>query len=385
MSANKKIGFNGIRKFLDSLFKGDVHAMRVLSIANATLGVLCSTSLAVHAIGQGLAHARGLITKHAVKQVDRLLSNTKIDVWEYFAYWVPYVIGPRREIRVALDWTEFDHDNHATLALNMITRHGWATPLLWKSVRKSRLKGQRNNYEDELLVRFKEVLPAGVKVTLLADRGFGDQKLFAFLYHTLGFAFIIRIRGNITVTSAQGESRTAAQWVGKGGRAKLLRHALITRDGYEVATVVCVHAKGMKAPWCLVSSDAEIKARAVIDGYAKRWTIEPGFRDCKDARFGMGMSQTRIGSTQRRDRLFLISAFATALLTLLGAAGESLGYDRLLKSNTVKKRVHSLFRQGCMLYELVPNMPTERLRPLMERFSEMLNEQRVFKEVFGVL
>ena len=233
---------------------------------------------------------------------------------------MPYVIGPRREIRVALDWTEFDHDNHATLALNMITRHGRATPLLWNSVRKSRRKGQRNNYEDELLVRFKEVLPAGVKVTLLADRGFGDQKLFAFLSHTLGFAFIIRIRGNLTVTSAQGESRTAAQWVGKGGRAKLLRHALITRDGYEVATVVCVHAKGMKAPGCLVSSDAEIKARAVIDGYAKRWTIEPGFRDCKDARFGMGMSQTRIGSTQRRDRLFLISAFATALLTLLGSS-----------------------------------------------------------------
>ena len=385
MSANKKIGLNGIRKFLESLFEEDVHAMRVLSMANATLGVLSSASLAVHAIGQGLAHARGLITKHAVKQVDRLLSNSGIDVWGYFAYWVPYVIGPRREIRVALDWTEFDHDNHSTLALSMITRHGRATPLLWKSVRKSNLKGQRNNYEDELLLRFKEVLPAGVKVTLLADRGFGDQKLFEFLRHTLGFKFIIRIRGNIIVTSAQGESRPAEQWIGKGGRAKLLRHALITLDGYEVPTVVCVHAKGMKEPWCLVSSDAEIKARAVIDGYAKRWSIEPGFRDCKDARFGMGMSQTRIGSIQRRDRLFLISAFATALLTLLGAAGECLGYDRLLKSNTVKKRTHSLFRQGCMLYELIPNMPIERLRPLMERFSEMLNEQRVFKEVLGVL
>jgi len=387
MPANKKIGLNGIRKFLESLFEEDVHAMRVLSMANATLGVLSSASLAVHAIGQGLAHARGLITKHAVKQVDRLLSNPGIDVWEYFAYWVPYVVGSRQEIQVALDWTEFDHDDHSTIALNMVTRHGRATPLLWKSVLKSNLKGNRNRYEDELLERFKEVLPKGVKVTLLADRGFGDQKLFEFLRHTLGFEFIIRIRGNIIVTSAQGESRPAAEWIGKGGRAKLLRNALITLDGYEVPTVVCVHAKGMKEPWCLVSSDPEVTARPVIDGYAKRWTIEiePGFRDCKDARFGMGMSQTRIGSIKRRDRLFLISAFATALLTLLGAAGESLGYDRLLKSNTVKKRVHSLFRQGCMLYELIPNMPTERLRPLIDRFGEMLNEQRVFKEVFGVL
>ncbi len=99
----------------------------------------------------------------------------------------------------------------------------------------------------------------------------------------------------------------------------------------------------------------------------------------------MGMSQTRIGSIQRRDRLFLISAFATALLTMLGAAGESLGYDRLLKSNTVKKRVHSLFRQGCMLYELIPNMPADRLHPLIERFGKMLDEQKVFTDVFGVI
>jgi hypothetical protein len=385
MSVRTQIGFEGIRSFLESLFEGDVHAMRVDSMANATLGVLSSASLAVHVIGQGLAHSRGLITKHAVKQVDRLLSNRRIKVWEDFAYWVPYVIGPRREILLALDWTEFDHDNHATLVLSMITRHGRATPLMWKSVLKSILKGHRNEYEDELLLRLKEGVPVGVKVTVLADRGFGDQKLFKFLRQTLGFEFIIRIRGNITVTSAQGESKRAEGWVGKGGRAKLLRHARVTLDEYEVPTVVCVHAKGMKEPWCLVASDSQVKARAVMDTYAKRWTIEPGFRDSKDPRFGMGMSQTRIGSTQRRDRLLLISAFATALLTLLGAAGESLGYDRMLKSNTVKKRVHSLFRQGCMWYELIANMPEERLRALMQRYGEMLNEQREFKELLGVI
>ena len=42
--------------------------------------------------------------------------------------------------------------------------------------------------------------------------------------------------------------------------------------------------------------------------------------------------------------------------------------DRLLKSNTSKTCTHSLFRQGCMLYELIPNMPEHRLR----RFAEML-------------
>ena len=100
------------------------------------------------------------------------------------------------------------------------------------------------------------------------------------------------------------------------------------------------------------------------------WDIEPGFRDTKDLRFGMGLSSTRISEPTRRDRLLLVSALATALLTLLGAVGESLGMDRLLKSNTSTTRTHSLFRQGCMLYELIPNMPEQRLVPLIEEFAK---------------
>ena len=38
--------------------------------------------------------------------------------------------------------------------------------------------------------------------------------------------------------------------------------------------------------------------------------------------------------------MLLLSALAIALLTLLGAAGESLGYDRWLKANTVKYRTN---------------------------------------------
>ena len=76
----------------------------------------------------------------------------------------------------------------------------------------------------------------------------------------------------------------------------------------------------------------------------------------------MGLGATRIGEPTRRDRLLLINAFAMVLLTMLVGAGESLGIDRLLKSNTSKIRTHSLFRQGCMLYELIPTMPDHRPR-----------------------
>jgi hypothetical protein len=99
----------------------------------------------------------------------------------------------------------------------------------------------------------------------------------------------------------------------------------------------------------------------------------------------MVMGSIHIRTPDRRDRLWLINAFAVVLLTLLGAAGEALGYDRHLKSNTTTRRTHSLFRQGSMLYELIPNMPDLRLRPLIEQFAKMLAAQPVFAEMFGAI
>ena len=367
-----------IRGFIDSLYGHDLHAKRVDSLAAATLGVMTGASLAVAMIGQALAQARGLMTKHAIKQVDRLLSNRGIDVWESFARWVPHLVGSRNDIVVAIDWTDFDGDDQATLALNLVTDHGRAMPLVWLSVWKDELKDQRNAIEDTCLRRLSAVVPPGCRVTILADRGFGDHKLFAYLAE-LGFAYVIRFRGNIHVTDASGETRTAANWVGRSGRARKLRGARVTAShAYQVGAVVCVHARDMKEPWCLVASEAEAPAGTLIKQYARRWTIEPSFRDTKDLRFGMGMAEIRIADPERRDRLLLISAFAMALLTMLGTAGESLGMDRLLKSNTSKTRTHSLFRQGCMLYELIPNMPEHRLLPLMRRFAEMLVSSGLF-------
>jgi len=227
-----------------------------------------------------------------------------------------------------------------------------------------------------------QILPEGVAVTILADRGFGDTKLFAYL-ETLGFSYVIRFRGNIHVTAADGQMHAAAAWVGTGGRARKLRDAEVTAGRHRVAAVVCVKAKDMKEAWCLAASNAKATAREITNHYAKRWTIEPGFRDTKDLRFGMGLSVLRIADPQRRDRLLLLNAFAIVLLTLLGAAGESLGMDRHLKVNTAKHRTHSLFRQGCMLYELMPNMPEIRLRPLVERFTEYITQNRAWAQTFS--
>ena len=71
------------------------------------------------------------------------------------------------------------------------------------------------------------------------------------------------------------------------------------------------------------------------------------------------------------------------LLTLLGAAGERVGYDRLLKANTVKHRTHSLFRQGWMIYELLPTMPEKWIALILPTYAAMLREQRAWSAMLG--
>ena len=381
----KTLGFVEIHRFLETVFDGDLHAKRVLSLANATLGVVRTASLAVDTIGHGLALARGLATKHAVKQVDRMLSNDGIDIDALTGRWVPFAVGARKQIDVAMDWTDFDADNQATIALSLLTGHGRATPLAWLTVDKATLKNRRGEYERQILVRFADALPAGIAVCIVADRGFGGRELYRFLTEQLCFDYVIRFRGNIAVAAADGEIRPAARWVGEGGQARLLPGAKVTAEQYEVGAVLCVRDKAMKQAWCLATSLANPPAGALKRLYGKRWGIETGFRDTKDIRFGMGMGSIRVSTPARRDRLWLLNALAVALLTLLGAAGEALGYDRLLKSNTAKRRVHSLFRQGCMLYDLMPTMPETRLRPLIERYAAMIAEVPVFQAIYGAI
>ena len=373
-----------VAETIEKIFEDDLHARRVLSLANSVVGVLDAAVLSIHAIGRGYAHAANKTEKHGVKQTDRMLGNKGIDVWQLFRPWAKFVVGERKEIVLALDWTEFDADDHATLAGYLITSHGRATPLIWMTVNKATLEGKRNEHEYRLIERLHECLAADVKITVLADRGFGDQKLYRFL-QTLGWDFVIRFRGQIQVEDSEGTRKTANEWVPESGRATMIRGARVTRTKAEVPAVVVVHARNMKEAWCLATTLSERKASEVVKLYGRRFTIEETFRDQKNLRFGLGLSATHIGNTDRRDRLLLLAAIAQALLTLLGAAGEACGLDRLMKTNTSKKRTMSLLNQGINLYAAIPNMGEDRLAPLMKAFDEAVRQHEIFRAVFGLI
>jgi hypothetical protein len=99
------------------------------------------------------------------------------------------------------------------------------------------LKERQGEYEDAIVERLHDLIEPDVRVTLLADRGFGAQARYEHL-DRLGFSFVIRFRENILVESADRESKTAAEWVPGNGRAKQLRNARVATDRAAVGAVV---------------------------------------------------------------------------------------------------------------------------------------------------
>ena len=116
--------------------------------------------------------------------------------------------------------------------VSRITDHGRATPLVWLTVNKNTLKNNRSLYEYRVLVRLAELLPADIKVCVVADRGFGDQKLYRVLTRSCTST---TSSASAATSPLHGETRTAAALVRPGGRARVLRGAAVTADRYPAA------------------------------------------------------------------------------------------------------------------------------------------------------
>lgn len=364
-----------IIRAVTAMFAGSkLHAKQIESVVHAMVGAMDAPSAGVAALGRSAAAVRCKDAKHGIKQVDRLLSNRKIDDLDLVRQHVRFVVGSRSTVVVTMDWTEYGLHGQNRFAINLVTRHGRATPLLWKTVPSSELKGQMRHLEIGLLGVLKAVLPAQVKqVIVLADRGFGDVDLYDHI-QDLAFDFVIRFRGGITVTASDGRCAKASAWVPLGGRARRMLNVRVTGQRHEVAAFVAVKQANMKEPWLLATSLSFAAAR-IVALYGRRFTCEENFRDEKDPRFGLGSRLARIRNTARRDRLCFILAAAAAMLTLLGAAGEGLGLDRLLRANTVKRRTHSLFRQGREYLRMLIAGGCAHLGSLLPDFLRLLRRQ----------
>lgn len=375
--------YDAVHKFVQDLAGEVLHPKQVDSLAHSVVGAIHADTASITAIGRAAARAREVSEKHSIKQVDRLLANSKVDASEVMRQVIPVLVSGRSRIVVAVDWTEFASNGHSTVAVSMITDHGRATPLMWTTLATKKLKKRRARFEDQVLWRLRLALPDHVHVTVLADRGFADTGLFWTLQEKMRFDYVIRFKAGTFVEAADGDARPAGEWVPTNGQAKHILKPRMTRKRRSVPAVVCVKRAGMKESWCLVTSLADAAAEDVIQLYSRRFDIEHTFRDQKDWRFGLALDHMTLGTPGRRDRMLLVLALATMFSVIVGAAGEQLGLDRTLRANTeTRKRTHSLLRQG---HEYMAGVARAVIVDVRRTFHALWRDLRATDRIYALL
>jgi len=160
---------------------------------------------------------------------------------------------------------DFERDDQTTIALYLLTSHGRATPLVWKTVKKSELKSGKADTRTKL----SSVCTSSSRPTFVSRCSptavFGDQARYEHL-DRLGFSFVIRFRDNILVQSVDGESKTRPNGFDKRPGevvAQGSRHG----DRTEIGAVVCMKAAGMADAWCLATNRTDLTPAQIVDLY----------------------------------------------------------------------------------------------------------------------
>jgi hypothetical protein len=267
------------------------------------------------AIGRCLA--ADTTAKSRIQRTWRFCDNDRVHISDAMCGFINRLTRKRKKaLLVALDWTEI-RTFHTLMAAAVLG--GRAIPLLWASYTEGQLHRSQNSYEEGLLRLLVSMLPAGVKVIILADRGFGRTEL-ARVCLDLGVRFLIRIKPDVRVTHPSYTGRLDDYPI-KKGMWRVLAGARYRSDQAVTLNVVIRWKKGLPKhrdePWFLMTNLGG-NAVQLTDLFARRMAIEELFRDGKDGRYGLGLGRAQVETAGRLDRLILVVALALILLSGLG-------------------------------------------------------------------
>jgi len=283
------------------------------TMAQIVCGVLHVQQISIAQIGRQLAVRTGVFAKHAIKRVDRYLSNPRIEPTEAMAKTIRWISLPSKRLVVSIDWVDIRR-------FHCLMPAGWckgrAIPLLWQVIRWEDLHRSTNSIEYGMLRLLRTCVPPQVEVTILADRGFGRTEL-ARVCQLLKFNYLVRIQSSAYIEH-RGFKGRLREWPIRRGRQVHL-HNVSYRKNNPVKQDIAIywHTK-QSEPWYLMTNLQRLPAKQLSKFYSRRMTIEEYFRDIKSPRTGWGLRMTLIKDPDRLSRLLLLLSLAYLLMIAIG-------------------------------------------------------------------
>lgn len=294
----------------------DLRRSQARTLSYLVVGAMLAARVSLAAIGRGMPGRADV--KHKIKRVDRFLGNERIESSSAMGGLVRHLLHRHRRgfrnkpLVVSVDWVTVR--SFHTLMAAMVFK-GRAVPLVWGSYADKVQGKSQNALEEGLLTLMRQMIPAHVKVIVLADRGFGRAELARFC-QSIGLDYVIRICTKVWIQVAGFRGQLKDYPVNKGD-CRLLRSVEYRRFRPVVQNLVVRWLGGVDEPWYLMTS-LDKKPAKISQLYARRFDIEELFRDAKDKRHGWALRDTQVGRPERFDRLLLILAIAYLLMCGLG-------------------------------------------------------------------
>jgi hypothetical protein len=331
-----------------------------------TLSVLVAAALHVQRVSlANIARAMQGTVKGQVKRCWRFCANPRIETADAMKGVIAKLLKKRKKnLLVGFDWTDI-RGFHTLLAAAVIK--GRSIPLCWASCVGNTFEGHRsrNAFEESLLLVLRSMIPDSVKVTILADRGFGRTELARFCVRNR-FHFIFRVQPDVWVKGA-GYSGKLLDYPVYRGMAQVLKNVSYRQEKPVMVNVAIRWRKDLPQErdecWFLIS-DLNLSAQRISQLYGKRMTIEELFRDGKNKRNGWSLRDTQITRPDRIDRLLLILALAYLLLCGVGLRAQA-KYRPSAWCSSNKPRVCSVFFIGRVMltrFELTPKEAFDAVR-----------------------
>jgi hypothetical protein len=211
---------------------------------------------------------------------------------------------------LALD-TSLLWNQYCLIRLSVVYR-GRAVPVVWEVIEHGSSSVPHAVYE-ALLAAVPALLPVGVKVVFLADRGFADTALFAQL-RRLGWHFRIRIKAPFRVVRPGQPPCKVEDFALAPGRALFLHHVAITMEQFGPVSLALARHSSIGEYWYIVSD--EPTTVYTFEEYGRRFEIEENFLDDKSNGFQLESSLVR--DAEALTRLCLVVAVATLYLVAQG-------------------------------------------------------------------
>ena len=257
--------------------------------------------------------SRATFAQSTVRRFSRWLNNKRIKVNEMYGPIIQDAIAEWKDniLYLALDtsmlWDRFCH-----IRISIVYR-GRAVPLVWKTIEHGSSTVGFESYRD-LLDKAVKLLPSNCDVVFLADRGFADTTLMAYLSQTLHWHWRIRIKSSFLVYRRNRRRCKVSSIRLKRGQARFWHNVYITDKRFGPVYLALAKPHGTKEDWLIVSDQPT--DLSTFDEYGLRFDIEENFLDDKSS--GFQLESSLIRSAEALSRLCLVLAVATLFLVCQG-------------------------------------------------------------------